>query len=317
MGTNILDVIEPSVFNPYVIQKTAELSALSRAGIISNNPELDALASSGGRLLNMPYWNDLVGNDEVLDDGSALTPDKITASQDVAVLLMRGKSWSVNDLAAKLSGADPMGAIGTLVAEYWARRRQAILFAMLRGVFLSPSMAGNVHDISGGVGDAAVISAETFVDALQKLGDAKYKITAVGMHSATVAALTKAKLITGEVDAITGETIQRFMNRKIIEDDGCPVSAGVYTTYLFGEGAIGLGNGGAKIPTETGRDILAGDDILVNRQHFILHPRGVKFNNVSIAKSSPDNLELAEAQQWSRVYENKNVRLIQFNHKIA
>ena len=76
MPTRIADVIVPQVFNPYVIQRTAELSALSQAGIISNNPELDALASAGGKLINMPYWNDLTGADEVLSDTGALTPEK-------------------------------------------------------------------------------------------------------------------------------------------------------------------------------------------------------------------------------------------------
>lgn len=105
--TKIADIIVPEVFNPYVIQRTAELSALSQAGIISNNPELDRLATAGGRLINMPYWEDLSGDDEVLTDDGALTPGKITAGQDVAVLFMRGKAWSVNDLAKALSGDTP------------------------------------------------------------------------------------------------------------------------------------------------------------------------------------------------------------------
>src|SRR5699024_10827023 len=118
--TKIADVIVPEVFNPYVIKKTAELSVLQQSGIISNAPELDKLAESGGRMLNMPYWNDLEGDDEVLSDNEGLTPDKITAGRDMAVLLMRGRAWKANDLAQALSGDDPMGAIGQLVANYWA-----------------------------------------------------------------------------------------------------------------------------------------------------------------------------------------------------
>ncbi len=147
--TRIADVIVPEVFNPYVIQRTAELSALSEAGIISNNPELDALASAGGKLINMPFWNDLTGDDEVLSDDGALTPEKIAADRDVACLFMRGKAWSTNDLAKALSGDDPMAAIGDLVAAYWARRRQALLFSILKGAFASTSMAELVLDVSG------------------------------------------------------------------------------------------------------------------------------------------------------------------------
>ena len=313
--TRIADVIVPQVFNPYVIQRTAELSALSRAGIISNDPQLNALATAGGKLINMPFWNDLTGDDEVLSDSSALTPEKITASQDVAALFMRGKAWSTNDLAKALSGDDPMAAIGDLVAGYWARRRQALLFSMLKGVFAAASMAGNVKDISALTGTDCNIGGAAFVDALYTLGDAAGKITAVAMHSAVYAALRKQDLI-ATIKNSDGTEFETYMGRKVIVDDGWPVATGVYTTYLFGEGAIGLGNGAAPVPTETDRDSLAGDDILINRQHFVLHPRGVKFTASSVAGASPTNAECEASANWTRVYENKNVRIVKFVHKI-
>ena len=90
--TKIEDVIVPEVFNSYVIERTAELSALYQSGIVVKDLELDALATLGGKLINMPFWQDLTGEDEVLSDTDSLETDKITASQDVAALLMRGKS---------------------------------------------------------------------------------------------------------------------------------------------------------------------------------------------------------------------------------
>lgn len=313
--TRIVDIIVPQVFNPYVIQRTAELSALSAAGIISNDPQLDALATAGGKLINMPFWNDLTGDDEVLSDSGALTPEKISASQDVAALFMRGKAWSTNDLAKALSGDDPMAAIGDLVAGYWARRRQTLLFSMLKGVFAATSMSGNVKDISALTVNDCKIGGTAFVDALYILGDAAGKITAVAMHSAVYAALRKQDLI-ATIKNSDGQEFETYMGRRVIIDDGCPVTADIYTTYLFGEGAIGLGNGSAPVPTETDRDSLAGDDILINRQHFVLHPRGVKFTASSVAGASPTNAECEAAANWNRVYENKNVRLIKFVHKI-
>ncbi|EHR1500876.1 coat protein, partial [Salmonella enterica] len=82
-----------------------------------------------------------------------------------------------------------------------------------------------------------------------------------------------------------------------------------YTTYLFGSGALGMGQGGAPVPTETDRDSLAGEDILITRSHFIMHPRGVAFTSASVAGSSPTNAELQNAANWSRVYERGNVRM--------
>lgn len=312
--TKISDVIVPEVFNPYVVQRTMELSALYNSGIISNNPELDRLASSGGTTINMPYWEDLNGDDEVLSDDGALTPAKITAGQDIAVLLMRGKAWSANDLAKALSGDDPMAAIGDLVAEYWARRMQATAIKVLDGAFAASNMTNKVLDISSLGDDKAKINGETFLDALQLMGDAKDKLTGVIMHSATETQLRKNNLIQTELDS-NNKPISLFMEKRVIIDDSCPVSTGTYATYLFGEGAIGLGNGGAPVPTETDRDSLAGDDILINRKHYILHPRGVKWIG-SAAGSSPTNTELATGTNWSRVYEDKAIRMVKFVHKL-
>lgn len=316
MSTKIADVIVPEIFNPYVIERTAELSALVRSGIVVRNPELDALATAGGKLINMPYWKDLTGDDEVLDDNGALTPDKITAGQDVAALLMRGKAWSVNDLAKALSGDDPMRAIGDLVAEYWARQKQKTLLSILKGVFASSTMSGNVHDISALEGDLAKISGPSFIVAKNKLGDASDKLTAVVMHSAVFTALEQQNLISYIPNSQGVVEFPTYMNKRVIVDDGCPLDVDVYTTYLFGQGAIGEGNGQAPVPTETDRDSLAGEDILINRQHFLLHPRGVKFTNASVAKASPSNSELAKETNWNRVYENKNIRIVAFKHKI-
>lgn len=318
--TIISDVIVPDIFNPYVVQRTAELSAFYQSGIIERSEQLDTLARSGGKLINMPYWEDLDGDDEVLDDETALTVDKISAGQDVAALLTRGKAWSVNDLAKALSGDDPMAAIGDLVAAYWARRFQSVLINTLAGIFGNDAtlMADNIHDISAEATAATrSIAAGTTVDALYKLGDANQRLTGFAMHSATVAKLTKDDLIETIPGSEGKPTIKYFLSKPIVEDDGLPVSNGVYTTYIFGNGAFGWGEGAAPVPTETDRDSLAGDDILINRRHFILHPRGVAFQNASVAGATPSNTELANYLNWVRVYENKNVRIVQFKHKLA
>ncbi len=319
--TIISDVIVPEVFNPYVIERTAELSAFYQSGIIARTPALDVLASSGGKLVNMPFWEDLSGDDEVLSDQTALTVGKITAAQDVAALLARGRAWSVNDLAKALSGDDPMAAIGDLVAAYWARRFQAILIKTLDGIFGNDAteMNTNQHDISGSPdadGDD-VISAKTAVDAIYKLGDSADKLTGFAMHSATVAKLAKDDLIEYIKPSEGEPEVPTFLGKRVVVDDSLPQADGVYTTYIFGAGAFGWGEGGAPVPTETARDALSGDDILVNRRHFILHPRGVAFQNKQVTGPTPSNTELATYQNWLRVYESKNVRIVQFKHKLT
>jgi hypothetical protein len=189
-ATKISDIIIPEVFVPYVTEKTAELSALVQSGIVVPDAGLNELAKRGGKLINMPFFTDLTGADETLADNTSLTPGAIGTAKDVAVLHLRGRAWGVNDLAKALSGDDPMGAIASLVAAYWARREQALLISTLKGVF-ADNAANDSSDLISDVaiedGDNAavanLIGAEAVIDAATKLGDAAEKLTAICMHS--------------------------------------------------------------------------------------------------------------------------------------
>src|SRR5690606_4986857 len=155
--------------------------------------------------------------------------------QDIARLQARGRAWGVNDLAHLLAGDDPMKAIADLVGGYWARRFQVILLATLDGIFNAPTMAGNIHDISGETGDKAYINGNTFIDATQKLGDAKGQLTGILMHSATEAYLAKQQLIEYVQEAGQSDRIPTYMGKRVVVDDGIPLDTdtGVTTTYIF------------------------------------------------------------------------------------
>ncbi|RCU30244.1 methyltransferase [Acinetobacter baumannii] len=312
--TKIADVIVPELFTPYVLNKTAERSALWQSGIVGELDEKVAFGTEGGTTVNIPFWNDLSGESEVLSDGKALGVNNITAGKDIAILHARGKAWGANDLSKALSGDDPLGAIADLVADYWAREFQGFTVNTLKGVFGAASMAGNTHDISAGTGAAAVIDGHSFIDASYKLGDAVDKLTAISMHSFTMAALAKQGLIETVRDADGVVLYKTFMDRRVIVDDGMPVEGDVFTSYLFGYGAIGSQDIGAPVGVETDRDSLAGTDILINRRHFVLHPRGIKWAGAT--GIAPNNAGLATADNWERVYDPKQIRIVAFKHKI-
>lgn len=320
--TLISDVIVPEVFTPYVIQRTMEKSALFQSGIVGVVDKIDGNLNEGNRIVNMPFWNDLNGDDEVLSDNGALTPAKINADQDVATQLFRGKAWSSNDLAATMSGDDPMGAIGDLVANYWVRQQQKALIATLRGVFdgqLANSHVNNIAaEATGGVSATTKISGDAIVDTMSKLGDAHEQLTGIIMHSVVYFNLVKQGLVEDVRDTQGNVLYKAYLGKRIIVDDGVPVTAGTdgtspstkYTSYLFGNAAIGYGEGNPEVATETDRDSLAGDDILINRKHYVLHPRGIKFTNTTVAGSSPTNAELQTVGNWSKVYEDKAIRMV-------
>lgn len=220
----ISDVIVPELFTPYVIEKTAEKSRILNSGIAVANPKLNELVTAGGVTINMPFWQDLTGEDEVLSDDRALTPNKIGASKDVAALLMRGNAWGANDLAGALAGSDPMAAVADRVADYWARREQKTLVSVLQGVFASASMAGHIADKS-----TAVLDGKMVLDTKQLLGDSADQLQAIMMHSAVYTELQKQNLIEYTTTSDGKVTIPTYLTYQVIIDDGMPVQLGNYT----------------------------------------------------------------------------------------
>lgn len=322
MTTRIKDVIQPEVFTDYVIQRTMEKSELIQSGIVVNDPYYDELASTPNLIINMPYWEDLTGESEIMTDEGNLTIKKITSNQDKARKHGRANAWGANGLSAYLSGDDPMGAIGELVAEYWNRDRQRILLATLDGVFKSASMKSKVFDITDETGDNALITGDSFIDAGQLMGDAKSSITGVMMHSAVEAHLAKLDLIEYVQVSEQSDRIPFFMQKRVIVDDAMPYDAktGNATVYLFGDGAIALGNGThpSIVPTEIDRNPLSasGEDFLINRNVFIMHPRGIAWTEKSVTDVFPTNNEIATGTNWERVFEPKAVRIVKFNCSI-
>jgi hypothetical protein len=331
--TAIADIVVSTAFEKYAIERTAELSAFGQCGIIEHSPVFDALASGGGRTVEMPFWKDITATRQILSDSASLTVNKITADKDIARIHNDAQAWSVNHLAKVISGDDPMQAIVDLVGEYWARTDEGIVVSCLKGIFAAASMAGNKLSIASesvaGQSTSTRLNGSTFVDATVKLGDRGDRLTAVAMHSATEAAMRKLDLIDFLPDSEGKTQIRTFQGRRVIVDDNLPTRSGttdgtVYTTYLFGPGAFAKGaapldgtplmGGIGTEGLEFYRDALASDSDMINRRRYILHPRGVKFTSASVAADSPTNAELETGANWVRVFENKNVRMVAIEH---
>ena len=335
--TLVSDIVVPEVFQPYFIEQTAVQSKLIRSGIIEFSNEFSTLANQGGTTVNMPFWTDLSGADEVLSDSGALTPAKISTSRDIAAIHNRGKAWSTNELSKWLSGSDPMAAIATRLVNYWDIKRQAQLLSTLTGVFLASdsSMDGNVsaiHHTSGGAGAtsaATSINADTFIDAKQLLGDRSTDLVAMFVHSQVEASLRKQNLVDSIPNAEGTAMLKMFQDVELIVDDTCPTatvdSSVVYTSYMFARGAIAMGMADLNQPVEGGfgtnalefaRTPLSHTNTLIQRMRFLMHPRGVKFTSASVAGHSATNAELEGSTNWSRVFEAKNVKIVQFRHNV-
>jgi hypothetical protein len=316
--TAVADVIVPSLFAKYSQERTATAWALIQAGIVVRSPEFDSKASSGGKVQTMPFFQDLSGNSEATpgDGTTSLTPAKITSASDASAVHYRSKAWSTNDLAGAMSSSDPLGAITSLVGDYWAREYQRLLLASMKGVFLASSMSGKIlsyfnADVSAN--GLKELDDQVVIDALGLMGDASQKVTAMAVHSAVRNGLWKKGLIEIVKGTTPAEDEQYFLGRRLVIDDGMPkvaVTGGYkYTSYLFGQGAFAYGEGTPANAVEMDREILKRNSVLANDKQFVLHPRGVKWTSANHAGDTPSDAELETGTSWASAFELKNIRL--------
>lgn len=325
-STRLSDVIVPEVFHRYIVEKTAEVSELFQSQLVTSDSILAKNLSGGGRTFNVPFWQDLGNTDSNISDDNPsanAVPLKVAASKDVAIRHNRNQSWSAMDLTAQLAGDDPMKLIGDRVAAYWARDMQRTAIASLNGV-LADNVANDTGDMRVTVSgdavallDAHKISASVVLDACQTMGDSLKDLTAIAMHSRVYTNLRKQNLIDFIPNARGEVTFAQYMGLTVIVDDGLPATAGTnqtkYTSVLFAPGAFAFGEGSPEVPVETDRNPLAGtgggEEFIVSRREFYLHPRGIKWTDASCAGQSPTNTEVANALNWDRVYERKNIKM--------
>ncbi len=327
--TQIVDVVVPEIFTPYIQQLTEEKARLVQAGVLARDAFMDNLLAGGGLTFNVPSWRDLdnetdrVSTDTAVDDfaGGTIRPSplKTQTDQEIAVRLSRNNSWSAADLAAALAGSDPMDSIGSRVAFYWTRRLQAAFVATMNGV-IADNVANDAghyeNDISGGgfVDGVTNFSAEAFLDAAVTMGDSMEGLVAVMVHSVVFNRMQKNNLIDFIPDARGEVQIPTFLGREVIIDDGMPNNANVYDTWLFGMGALRLGVGSAKVPTEVEREAGGGNgggqEILYSRQEWSIHPTGHAYTGTS-PDGGPGNgtgaNELNNAGSWNRVYPERKM----------
>lgn len=319
-------VIVPEKFSNYVIDRTTELNTFINSGIATPDATVAQLINGtpeGGRFIQLPMWNPLDGEEDVFGEQDVSVGD-ITTKEARATLLMRQRAWGSTDLAHVLGGADPMGAVAQLIADWRNSREQRVYLSILKGLFgTGGALVDHVNNISAGTGEAACISREATLDTKQLLGD-HYKALGMSfMHSATYTYLQKKELVLRQpwVNP-AGETveIETFMGYRINVDDGMPVTDGVYDTYFMGRGAFIRQDGtpAGFVGTETDRDKIGAKNYLINRWCQIIHPRGLSWVSdgayLNPDHKYPSNADLEVAANWELVVDHKKVGLACLRH---
>lgn len=254
--TNVSDIVVPSVFTPYVQQRTEAKARLVESGVLARNPLIDQMLAGGGLTFQVPSWRDLdndtenvasdapadmfghILNGTSIDLAGVLTalsdsrPKATDTDTEIAVRLNRNQSWGSSDLAAALAGADPMASIADLVAFYWRRRLQAAFIATWQGVAKDNGVNDGGDYAFSIVGGAFVdgvtnFSAEAVLDASLTMGDSMEGLTAMMVHSVVYARMQKNNLIDFIPDSEGKVNIPTFLGRQVIVDDSMPTGTSV------------------------------------------------------------------------------------------
>ena len=326
--TKLSDVVSAAsmaAFTPFFKKAYHDNSVFLKSGIAATDPVIAARcaqAGFGGKTVNMPFWGDLLGDDNVSSDSGDITIDKLASGQDVAVITRRDKAFGITDLAVDLAGDDPMGWIASRLGAYWAKRDNVKIIKTLAGIFAAGGAGANlVHDISGEAGTGSLLDKDTLIWAAQLLGDKKANLTAVAMNSVAEAFLSSldAQSTLYRPSEAKG-MLPTYNGKSIVMDDnlGYNPSTKVAEIYLFGAGAVALNDCPSKNPFEAGRDPLknGGEDFVVSRHAGIAHVRGMKWVGTPTG-ASPSNDELATAANWSKVYDDKDIRVVKLVCKLG
>lgn len=323
--TQLADIIEPQIFTDYIVQNTMEKTAFFQSGVAVRNALMQEQLKAGAESFNVPFWSDLA-NDEanIANDDPAVfsTPYKLTSGKQVTRKAFLHNSWSAMNLASELSGNDALKRIQARATAYWDRQMQRRLIASLNGI-LADNVANDsgdmVNNITAVTAPGDLFSAGAVIDAAATLGDAMRDLSAIGMHSDTYKAALKADVIQTLPDS-QGGFIQTFRGLLIVVDDGLPKAASVYTSVLFGAGAVGFGVSEPRIAAGTEVENLpsagrgGGQQVLHSRVNLACHPLGFKWLEGSVVGASPTIAELALAANWDRVVERKAVPVAFLKH---
>ena len=342
-GTFLSDLVTRPEFLGYISEEIFNRCPFIQSGAMVRNNALDCRA--GGVRVRVPFFQPISPIEEVIESNNTwgesgagyLTPQKITADEQIMTILHRGFSYAVDDLSSLGSGSDPMAAIRSYLTRAILKLRTSTLLAQLEGLFGSALDTNVLNKCSGSTapGEGNYLTAQVFAEARAKLGERGGDITAVAMHSSVYYYLVQVGALTFSSDSLTSggaiqwgggginlrnDDVAYFMGARVIVDDMLePLNENTSTeypcfpVYAFGGGVINEGVQ-QELRTEVDRNILSKQDVMSLDYHYGMHIMGTSW---SAAGDNPKNdgaNGLVTAANWKLCYDtSKLVPIVQIN----
>lgn len=330
----------PQAFGAYVKRiPNVTKTELAKCGAVGSNEQAKAALSTqtGSLYARIPYFGRISGKTSQNNDGATnIESTNTTTFEQGFVVASRMDSWTERSFSKNITaGVDFMDNVAAQIADYKFEVRQAMLLAILKGVFSMKTSGSTVaekaakefiekhtFDISKEKNaEDTVVGAATLNKAIQKAcGDNKNIFKLVIMHSEVATNLENMKLVKfmtqTDKDGIERElALATWNGRLVLIDDGMPTEevtdpAGnymAYTTYILGEDSIILDDVGDSVPYEMSRDAKTngGQDTLYVRDRYICGVDGISFEKPSSITASASNKDLETGTNWNIINDEK------------
>lgn len=329
--TQISNIVEPAIWLQYSKEYTPEkFDLLSSSAITSAPPEVKAQMSAGGRIIDMPFWQDTSRAEPDLqtDDTTVSTSLNITAAEEKARKIFWAKSWQQANLAGVVatgSPKDPLQQITDFVINYWRASYQTTIIKVLDGIlakdvatYSSDMLYSTYSDVvAGSITAAMKISVAGVTGARLTFGEMMNDAGTIVCHSKVYGDMLNQEAITFVQPSKLPFKIPTYAGMNVVVSDQCTVVTGTnspkYRNYILGDGAIIMDELLPEMAQEWYREPLKGTgggvESLISRRHALFHPKGWQFTSSSVAGKSPTWAELASSANWLRVRQRKNIKI--------
>lgn len=330
----------PQAFGAYVKRiPNVTKTELAKCGAVGSNEQAKAALSTqtGSLYARIPYFGRISGKTSQNNDGATnIESTNTTTFEQGFVVASRMDSWTERSFSKNITaGVDFMDNVAAQIADYKFEVRQAILLAILKGVFSMKTTENTVAEKAAKEfiekhtfditkekkAEDTVVGVATLNKAIQKAcGDNKNIFKLVIMHSEVATNLENMKLVKfmtqTDADGIERElALATWNGRLVLIDDGMPTEEVTdptgnyiaYTTYILGEGSIILDDVGDSVPYEISRDAKTngGQDTLYVRDRYICGVDGISFEKPSSITASASNEDLEKGTNWNIINDEK------------
>lgn len=335
--TTIGDIVtgQTPVLLSYMTQDPVEKTAFFESGILTPTPYAAAIANGPSNLANIPFWKAIDSSiepnysNDVYQD--IATPRAINTGEMMARVAYLNEGFGQADLTVELTSQNPLQSIAARMDKFWMTQAQRRLIATSLGIYNDNVAATDAYhtqndmvvDVSATLG----FDAGAFIDATQTMGDALMGpngdvLGTIVMHSFVYGQARKQQLIDFQRDADNNTMFATYQGYRVVVDDSMTVvGAGAdrkFISIIFGQGAIGYGEGSATTPVEYERSASRGNgggvEVLWSRKTWMLHPLGYSFTSAVITGNGTETIarsaswqDLANATNWNRVVDRKHV----------